>query len=117
MNGVRVLTPLVSIQESPARLMIFFTKAILNGDEDATLVEVFSLQMLQHIGALLVWSADLCQDRGIPTTHNKMEGYAQYVTSSHWVIMYRIPEEAIVATIKVDRFLALARDQGVIDGE
>jgi hypothetical protein len=83
MNGVEVSTPMISVQESPARLMVFLKKAILNGDEDATLVEVFSLQMLQHIGVLLVRSTDLCQDRGIPTTYDKKEGYAQYVTSTH----------------------------------
>jgi hypothetical protein len=117
MNGVGVPTPMISVQESPARLMVFLKKAILNGDEDATLVEVFSLQMLQHIGVLLVRSTDLCQDRGIPTTYDKKEGYAQYVTSTHWVIMHWIPEEAIMATMRVDEFLALARDRGVIDGE
>jgi hypothetical protein len=116
MNGVEVPTPMISVQESPARLMVFLEKAISNGDKDAVLVEVFSLQMLEHIGILLVRSTDLCRDRGIPTTYDWKEGHAHYVTSTHWVIMNWIPEEAIMATMGVDEFLALARDQGVIDG-
>ena len=83
MNRVEVPTAMISVQESPARLMVFLKKAILNSDEDATLVEIFSLQMLHHISILLIRSTDLYQDRGILTTYDKNGGYAQYVTSTH----------------------------------
>jgi hypothetical protein len=114
-SGVEVPTPMISVQESPACLMAFLEKAILNSDEDATLVEVFSLQMLRHIGVSLIRSTDLCRDRKIPITNEK--GHANYVTNTDWVIMHWIPKEAIMATMRVDEFLALARDRGVIDGK
>ena len=117
MNGVAVPTSMISVQESPARLMVFLNNAIMNGDEDTTLVEVISLRMLQHIGVLHVRSTDMCHGRGIPTTYDRKEGHAQYVTGTHWVIMNWIPEEALMRMMYVDSFLALAKDQKVIDGE
>ncbi len=117
MNGVEVPTSMISVQESPARLMVFLKKAIMNGDNDATLVEVISLRMLQHIGVLHVRSTDLCHGRGIPTSYDRKEGHARFVTDTHWVIMNWIPEEALMRWMDVDSFLALAKDQGVIDGE
>ena len=116
MNGVAVPTSMISVQESPARLMVFLNKAIMNGDKDMTLVEVISLRMLEHIGVLHVRSTDLCDGRGIPTTYDRKERHAQYVTGTHWVIMNWLPEEALMRNIDVDSFLALAQDQGVIDG-
>ena len=117
MNGDPVPTSMISVQESPARLMVFLKKVIMNGDKDTTLVEAISLRMLQHIGVLHVRSTDLCHGRGIPTTYDRKEGHAQYVTGTHWVIMNWIPEEALMRVMNVDSFLALAKDQGVIDGK
>lgn len=89
----------------------------MNGDNDTTSVQVISLRMLQHIGVLYVRSTDLCYGRGIPTMYDRKEGYAQYVTDMYWVIMNWIPEEVLMRMMNVDLFLALAKDQGVIDGE
>jgi hypothetical protein len=37
-NGVAVPTSMISVQESPARLMVFLKRAIINGDNDTTSV-------------------------------------------------------------------------------
>lgn len=117
MNGVVAPTSLISVQESPARLMVFLKKAIMNRDEEFTSVEVISLRMLQHIGILHVRSTDLCDGRGIPTSYDKKEGHAQYVTDTHWVIMDWIPDEAIMRGMSVASFLALCKEKEVIDGK
>ena len=117
MNGDEIPTPMISAYEGPGNFLASLKNERLIGGEAGTIVEVISLQMLQHIGVLLARSVDLCRNRGIPTTFAEKEVYAQNATSMHWVIMHWIPEEAILKRMPVDEFLALARDRGIIDGK
>lgn len=118
MNGEQEGTPMISVSESPGRLMKFLDKPLERGDEHATVIEVISLRMLQHIGVLQARSTELCDDRGIQRVSGySQEGCARFTTPTHWVIMHWIPDEALVATMTVKEFLDLARSHRVIRGE
>jgi len=118
MNGKQEGTPLISVSESPGRLMKHLNKPLDRGDGHATVIEAISLRMLQHIGVLQARSTELCDDRGIQRVSGySQEGVARYTTPTHWVIMHWIPDEALVATMAVDEFLALAQNRRVIGGE
>lgn len=108
-QGIEVPTPLISVQESPARLITSVKEVISNGDEHTASVAVFSLRMLQHIGVLLARNVELRKGRGVQVAHLDEEG--------EWVVMHWVPREAIVATLCLAQFLELARDKGVIDGK
>jgi hypothetical protein len=118
MNGNEEGTPMISASESPGRLMKFLDKPLARGDEHATVIEVISLRMLQHIGVPQARSTDFCAGRGIQmVSGHSQEGCARFTTHTHWVILHWIPNEAIVATLTVKDFLDLARYRGVIGGE
>ena len=118
MNGKQEGTPIISVSESPGRLMKHLNKPLERGDGHATVIETISLRMLQHIGVLQARSTELCDDREIQrVSGHSQEGFARYTTPTHWVIMHWIPDEAIVARMTVEEFLGLAKYRGVIGGE
>ncbi len=117
MNGKEEGTPMISVSESPGRLLKHLNKPLERGDGNATMISAISLQMLQHIGLLQARSTELCDDRGVPRANGySQEGSARNTTPTHRVIMHWIPHEAVVAAMTSKEFLELAKNRGVIGG-
>jgi len=116
MSGAGDPTPMISLEESPARLTALL-KNVPDCDTSATNVQVFSVRMLQHLGVPIARSTDLYRDRLIPTADLKKDGLAQGVSGTHWLVTNWLPEEAMVTKLGLLEFLAFARDRGVIDSE